>query len=94
MRTNANGGDVFLWANNMLERDEKFVRNLSSKLLTYGLGRGLDYYDGPAIDKITDSTRKSGNRFSSLILGVVMSDPFRLRRGTSQVESGSEPLKK
>ena len=74
--------------------DEKFVRNLSSKLLTYGLGRGLDYYDGPAIDKITDSTRKSGNRFSSLILGVVMSDPFRLRRGTSQVEPGSETPKK
>ncbi|MEY3949080.1 MAG: hypothetical protein RJB43_435 [Verrucomicrobiota bacterium] len=74
--------------------DEKFVRNLSSKLLTYGLGRGLDYYDGPAIDKITESTRKSGNRFSSLILGVVMSDPFRLRRGTSQVETGSESPKK
>lgn len=74
--------------------DEKFVRNLSSKLLTYGLGRGLDYYDGPALDKITDSTRKSGNRFSSLILGVVMSDPFRLRRGTSQVEPVSESPKK
>jgi hypothetical protein len=74
--------------------DEKFVRNLSSKLLTYGLGRGLDYYDGPAIDKITESTRKSGNRFSSLIIGVVMSDPFRLRRGTSQVETGSESPKK
>jgi hypothetical protein len=74
--------------------DEKFVRNLSSKLLTYGLGRGLDYYDGPAVDKITDSTRKSGNRFSALILGVVMSDPFRLRRGTSQVETGSESSKK
>ena len=74
--------------------DEKFVRNLSSKLLTYGLGRGLDYYDGPAVDKITESTRKSGNRFSALILGVVMSDPFRLRRGTSQVEPGSETPKK
>ena len=74
--------------------DEKFVRNLSSKLLTYGLGRGLDYYDGPAVDKITESTRKSGNRFSAVILGVVMSDPFRLRRGTSQVEPGSETPKK
>jgi hypothetical protein len=73
---------------------EKFVRNLSTKLLTYGLGRGLDYYDGPAIDKITASAIKSGNRFSSVVLGVVMSDPFRLRRGTSQVEGGSHPTKK
>jgi hypothetical protein len=73
---------------------EKFVRNLSTKLLTYGLGRGLDYYDGPAVDKITESAIKSGNRFSSVVMGVVMSDPFRLRRGTSQVEGGSQPSKK
>ena len=79
----------------LLRKDgTKIVRNLSTKLLTYGLGRGLDYYDGPAVDKITDSTMKAGNRFSSLVLGVVMSDPFRLRRGTSQVESGSESPKK
>jgi len=79
----------------LLRKDsEKFVRNLSTKLLTYGLGRGLDYYDGPAVDKITESTMKSGNRFSSVVLGVVLSDPFRLRRGTSQVEAGSESPKK
>ena len=79
----------------LLRKDsEKFVRNLSTKLLTYGLGRGLDYYDGPAVDKITESTLKSGNRFSSVVLGVVLSDPFRLRRGTSQVDTGSESPKK
>ena len=79
----------------ILRKDrEKFVRNLSTKLLTYGLGRGLDYYDGPAVDKITDSAIQSGNRFSSVVLGVVMSDPFRLRRGTSQGEAGSHPSKK
>jgi hypothetical protein len=69
---------------------EKIVRNLASKLLTFGLGRGLDYYDGPAVDKITSAALAQDARFSSLVLGVVMSDPFRLRRGTSQVESGSE----
>jgi hypothetical protein len=72
----------------------KFVRNFSTKLLTYGLGRGLDYYDGPAVDKITESALKSGNRFSAVALGVVLSDPFRLRRGTSQVDGGSESPKK
>ena len=73
---------------------EKIVRNLASKLLTFGLGRGLDYYDGPAVDKITSAALAQDARFSSLVLGVVMSDPFRLRRGTSQVESGSETPKK
>ena len=78
----------------LLADKEKVVRNLSSKLLTFGLGRGLDYYDGPAVDKITEAALKVDGRFSALVLGVVQSDPFRLRRGTSQVESGSEPLKK
>jgi hypothetical protein len=73
---------------------EKIVRNLGSKLLTFGLGRGLDYYDGPAVDKITTSALQSEARFSALIMGVVMSDPFRLRRGTSQIETGSTPVKK
>ena len=66
---------------------EKFVHNLSAKLLTYGLGRGLEFYDEPAIDKMVLAAEKGQNRFSTLVLGVVMSDPFRLRRGTSQVES-------
>ncbi|MFZ9604759.1 MAG: DUF1592 domain-containing protein [Opitutales bacterium] len=78
----------------LLADREKIVRNLSSKLLTFGLGRGLDYYDGPAVDKITESALKSDARFSALVLGVVQSDPFRLRRGTSQVEGGSESPKK
>lgn len=90
-RTFAGAGEL----KQLLRKDrEKVIRNLSTKLLTYGLGRGLDYYDGPAVDKITESAMKSGNRFSSLVLGVVMSDPFRLRRGTSQVEGGSNPAKK
>jgi len=78
----------------LLADREKVVRNLSSKLLTFALGRGLDYYDGPAVDKITASALKADARFSALVMGVVLSDPFRLRRGTSQVEAGSPPLKK
>jgi hypothetical protein len=78
----------------LLADKEKVVRNLSSKLLTFGLGRGLDYYDGPAVDKITEAALKVDGRFSALVLGVVQSDPFRLRRGTSQVEGGSESPKK
>ena len=73
---------------------ERYVRNLAAKLLTYGLGRGLEFYDEPALDKMVASAAKGQNRVSTLVLGVVMSDPFRLRRGTSQVESVQPPAKK
>jgi len=73
---------------------ERYVRNLAAKLLTYGLGRGLEFYDEPALDKMVASAAKGQNRVSTLVLGVVMSDPFRLRRGTSQVESVQPTPKK
>jgi hypothetical protein len=73
---------------------DKFVRNLSGKLMTYGLGRGLEYYDEPAVDKVAEATSAGQDRFSTMILAVVQSDPFRLRRGTSQVEPVSNTPKK
>ena len=73
---------------------EKFVRNLSAKLLTYSLGRGLEFYDEPALDKMVLSAEKGQNRFSALVMAAVLSDPFRLRRGTSQVETVQPPAKK
>ncbi len=73
---------------------EKFVRNLSAKLLTYSLGRGLEFYDEPALDKMVISAEKGQNRFSALVMAAVLSDPFRLRRGISQVESVPAPPKK
>jgi len=73
---------------------EKFVRNLSAKLLTYSLGRGLEFYDEPALDKMVLSAEKGQNRFSALVMAAVQSDPFRLRRGTSQVETVQPPPKK
>ncbi len=62
------------------KRDE-FVRCLVSKFLTYALGRGLEYYDDCALDKITERLARGHYRFSSLVLGVVESVPFQLRRG-------------
>ena len=73
---------------------EKYVRNFSAKLLTYGLGRGLEYYDEPALDKMVISVQKGENRVSAVVMAVVLSDPFRLRRGTSQIESVQTPPKK
>ncbi len=58
-----------------------FLRCLAEKTLTYALGRGLEYYDRPAVEKILSGMEKEGFRFSSLIRGVVHSVPFQLRRG-------------
>jgi hypothetical protein len=57
-----------------------FVATLTENLLTFALGRGVEYYDAPAVRKIVSDAEKDGYRFSSLILGIVKSVPFQLRR--------------
>jgi len=59
---------------------DKFVRCLTEKMLVYGLGRGLEYYDRCAIDKIQAKISKDDYRFSSLLFEIVSSDPFQ-RKG-------------
>jgi hypothetical protein len=62
------------------EREADFARCLSEKLLTFALGRGLDYYDKCAVDKIVAAIGQNDYRFSALVLGIVNSDPFQKRR--------------
>jgi mono/diheme cytochrome c family protein len=64
----------------LLARRENFVTTVVEKLLTYGLGRGVEYYDMPAIRKIRRDAAASDFRWSSLIAGVVKSAPFQMRR--------------
>jgi hypothetical protein len=66
--------------NALLSRPDLFVTTLTEKLLTYALGRGVEYYDAPAIRAITREAAGDGHRFSSLILGVIKSPPFQMRR--------------
>jgi hypothetical protein len=63
----------------LLARPELFVTTVTQKLVTYGLGRGIEYYDLPSIRAITREARNNDYRFSSLILGVVKSTPFQSR---------------
>jgi hypothetical protein len=63
----------------LLRRPELFVRTLAEKLLTYGTGRGVAYYDAPAIRAIVRQARPQEFRISSIILGVVRSDAFQMR---------------
>ncbi|MEE3182282.1 MAG: DUF1592 domain-containing protein [Planctomycetota bacterium] len=68
------------------KRPKAFVRALSEKMLTYALGRGLEYYDKCTIDQLVDLSAAKGYKISSLISGIVQSDTFRLRRGGRSVK--------
>jgi len=48
--------------------------------MTFALGRGVEYYDAPALRKIVRDSQKDEYRFSSIILGIVKSVPFQMRR--------------
>jgi hypothetical protein len=63
----------------LLRRPELFVATLTENLLTFALGRGIEYYDAPAVRKIVNDAEEE-YRFSSLILGIVKSIPFQMRR--------------
>jgi hypothetical protein len=63
----------------LLKRPEVFVTAMAEKLLTFALGRGVEPSDAPAVRKIVRSAREHGDRFSSLIVGIVTSTPFRMR---------------
>ena len=65
----------------LTSRREEFLRCLASKLLTYALGRGLEYYDRCAVDEITRALGRGEYRFSAAILAVVNSVPFQMQRG-------------
>src|SRR5438045_3613059 len=57
----------------ILDHPELFVSTVTEKLLTFGLGRGVEYYDGPAVRKIVRDAAADDYRFSSLIIGIVRS---------------------
>jgi hypothetical protein len=63
----------------LVARPEVFVGVLTEKLLTYALGRGLEYYDMPVVRKVVRDASTQGYRFSSLVLGVVNSAPFQMK---------------
>ncbi len=64
----------------LVAQKELFARAVVGKLLTYASGRGLDYYDAPAIRGIVRASAPDDYRWSSTILALVKSAPFRMRR--------------
>jgi hypothetical protein len=62
---------------------DRFITTLSEKLLTYALGRGVEYYDMPAVRAIVRDAARDDYRFTSLIRAIVQSAPFQMRRSHS-----------
>ena len=75
----------------LLERRQLFLRHLTEKMLAYALGRGVEYYDIPAVKRITEVVAADGHRAPRLILEIVRSAPFRLRRGAGFQEADGSP---
>jgi hypothetical protein len=66
----------------LLGRPELFAGRLTEKLLTFALGRGVEYYDAPAVRRILREAEPGGYRLSSILLGIVKSVPFQMRRSS------------
>jgi len=63
----------------LLKKPDLFVGTMTEKLMTYALGRGIDYRDMPAVRTIVRDSGRDGYKFSSLVLGVVRSLPFQMK---------------
>jgi hypothetical protein len=71
----------------LLGHRDEFVGTVTERLLTYALGRGVEYYDLPAVRKIVRAAAADDHRWSSLILGVVRSAPFQMRMAPAAADT-------
>ena len=77
----------------LLKYSDQFVRTVTEKLLTYALGRGVEYYDMPTVRSIVRAAAQDDYRFNSLLLAVVKSDPFQMnmQAGNAASSVASKP---
>ena len=79
------GGDEFAGPRELMDvlkgRKDQFARHLTRQMLTYALGRGIEHYDRCALDEITAVLAANDYTFSTLVLQIVKSEPFLMRRG-------------
>lgn len=69
-------------------RKTDFQRCLTEKMMTYAIGRGMEYYDGPTIDRIVQQAEEAGGGLREFVHGIVASAPFQMRRGDGGQEAG------
>jgi len=73
----------------LLQRSGQFVHTVTEKLLTYALGRGVEAPDMPVVRSIVEETGREDHRFSSIVLGIVNSMPFRMKEAGGISGSGN-----
>ncbi len=73
----------------LMKRPEQFVQTMTEKLMTYALGRSVEYYDMPTVRAIVRDAARDNYRFSSIVMGIVRSAPFQMR--TAPRESAASP---
>jgi len=64
----------------LVQHPEQFVTTLTENLLTYALGRNLEYYDNSVVRSVVHDAARDHYRMSSLVLGIVKSTPFQMRQ--------------
>jgi hypothetical protein len=72
----------------LLSRKDSFVTSFTEKLLTYALGRRIEYFDQPAIRDIVRAADRQDDRFSAIVLGIVNSEPFQFK---AKAPAGRDP---
>ena len=71
----------------LLGQGAEFLRTVTEKLFSYALGRGVNFYDAPTVRQLVRNLERDEYRWSSLVLGIVKSAPFQMRRVSDSVES-------
>jgi hypothetical protein len=84
--------------NGLMKLRVAFIETVVEKLLIYALGRGVDYYDRPAMRQILRDSAPNEYRWSSIILGIVRSTPFQMRAAADvaplQAENRASPTRR
>jgi hypothetical protein len=75
----------------LMKHPDQFVGTMTEKMLTYALGRGLEYYDMPVIRRVVRQAARDEYRFSSLVTGIVTSAPFQMRKAQEKTSLTPEP---
>jgi mono/diheme cytochrome c family protein len=78
----------------LLEQPEEFVSTVAEKLLMYAIGRNVQYFDQSAVRAIVRASASEGHTFSSLVMGVVQSVPFRMRQARAAAPQAAEGVRK
>jgi hypothetical protein len=75
----------------LMRHPEQFVRTLTEKLMTYALGRSVEYYDMPSVRAIVRDAARDNYRFSSIVMGIVRSPAFQMRKADGSPASSLQP---